>query len=876
MRKLTLLILLISVLASGAFWFAFNRPVKGLPAVGELNGVSFSPYRGDEDPTKGRHPTRKEIDEDLATVADVVSSVRTYSVTDGMEQIPELARKQDLDVLMGAWIGSDLQRNAIEMKTAIKLARKYSNVEGVLVGNEAVLREEVTPQQLAQYLRYVRQRVRQPVSSAEPWHIWLKYPELAREADFIAIHVLPYWEGIDVHDAIPFLLDRYAAVKKAYPNKRVVLTEVGWPSEGRTIKAAQPSRVNEATFLREFVQAAHKNKIDYYVMEAFDQPWKSTLEGTVGAYWGLFDAARNPKFPMEGAVQEVPNWPYLWMIASLLALIPLLWLFSKQQQNIRTTGLLFLATMFQVIASLAVWITQAAAARYLSTAGVVSWIAVAIALTIVIAIVISEGIEVAETLWKKRFERRFIPLDPNTAQFTPLVSLQVPTYNEPPAMVIETLQALSKLEYPNFEVVVLDNNTRDPALWTPVESYCQTLGQRFRFVHADNVNGFKAGALNLALGISHPEAEIIAVIDSDYAVEPGWLGRLVPYFKDPAVALVQAPQDYRDAADNAFKEMCYWEYAGFFHIGMVQRNERNAIIQHGTMTMIRRKALEDVGRWAEWCICEDAELGLRLFRAGYQSIYVPHSMGRGLTPDSFTAYKSQRFRWAYGAVQIIKRHFRALIGRESSVLTPGQRYHFVTGWLPWVADALHFAFTVAGILWTAALLIWPKYVEIPLQVFLVAALSFVVFRTIKPIWLYLAKVKCGFWRSIGASVAGLSLSHTVAKAVWTGFFTSDKPFLRTPKCENSPAVVKALTMAWEEGLLLLALFGLAGGCVVQFGTEDREAVAWAAMLCAQSLPYLAAVVMAWINALPALGSRLLGTGGGRGRASGLFSVASTN
>ena len=107
--------------------------------------------------------------------------------------------------------------------------------------------------------------------------------------------------------------------------------------------------------------------------------------------------------------------------------------------------------------------------------------------------------------------------------------------------------------------------------------------------------------------------------------------------------------------------MCYEEYRGFFHIGMVERNERNAIIQHGTMTLVRRDALEEVGGWAEWCITEDAELGLRLFEAGYEAAYIPRSYGRGLMPDTFIAYKSQRYRWAYGAMQILKHHAGALL-----------------------------------------------------------------------------------------------------------------------------------------------------------------------------------------------------------------------
>ena len=182
-------------------------------------------------------------------------------------------------------------------------------------------------------------------------------------------------------------------------------------------------------------------------------------------------------------------------------------------------------------------------------------------------------------------------------------------------MVIETLDALARLDYPNFEVLVIDNNTPRREVWRPVEAHCAQLGERFRFFHVAPLAGFKAGALNFALERTAADAVIVAVIDSDYVVEPRWLRDLTPVFEDQRVAIVQGPQDYRDAGQSAFKAMCYAEYRGFFHIGMITRNERNAIIQHGTMTMVRRVQL-DAARWAEWCITEDAELGLRIFESG--------------------------------------------------------------------------------------------------------------------------------------------------------------------------------------------------------------------------------------------------------------------
>src|SRR5207237_9701112 len=165
----------------------------------------------------------------------------------------------------------------------------------------------------------------------------------------------------------------------------------------------------------------------------------------------------------------------------------------------------------------------------------------------------------------------------------PRLSIPVPAYTEPPAMLIETLDALARLAYPDFEVLVIDNNTRDAAVWRPVEAHCAQLGPRFRFFHVAPLAGFKAGALNYALARTAPDAEIVAVIDSDYVVDARWLRDLTPAFRDQRIAIVQAPQDYRDEGASAFKAMCYAEYRGFVHIAMTPRNERTPITNTVTL-----------------------------------------------------------------------------------------------------------------------------------------------------------------------------------------------------------------------------------------------------------------------------------------------------
>src|ERR1700755_1777676 len=216
-------------------------------------------------------------------------------------------------------------------------------------------------------------------------------------------------------------------------------------------------------------------------------------------------------------------------------------------------------------------------------------------------------------------------------------------------MLKQTLDALSRLDYPNYECVVIFNNTPDPAFWQPIQDHCRALGERFKFINAEKVEGFKAGALRIAMDRTAADAEIIGIIDADYVVEPNWLKDLVPVFADPRVGLVQAPQDHRDGDRSLMHYIMNGEYAGFFDIGMVQRNEVNAIIVHGTMCLIRRAAMDMAGGWAGDTICEDTDLGLAIIEHGWLTHYTTTPLRPRLRPGPYEGFKKERPRRASGA-----------------------------------------------------------------------------------------------------------------------------------------------------------------------------------------------------------------------------------
>jgi exo-beta-1,3-glucanase (GH17 family)/cellulose synthase/poly-beta-1,6-N-acetylglucosamine synthase-like glycosyltransferase len=828
------------------FWAYLSRPEREPAWPARIQGFSFSPMHNGQSPMAKRFPSEAQIRSDLALLAGKTHAVRTYSTESTLGLVPKLAHAVKINVALGAWIDADKANNEREIEGLIQITRSNPNVVRAIVGNEVVLRGDIPVESLTAYLDRVRKALSVPVSTAEPWHVWVKHPELAEHVDYLAVHMLPYWEGIALDQSVDYIVQHINGLKALFPNKPIVIAEVGWPSNGRTRFSAVASDANEAVFLRRFLNRAQKEKYIYYVMEAFDQPWKRVSEGSVGAYWGVYNVDRKAKFPFTEPIVAIPNWYVLAGISVIIAGI-ILALLLMDSQMLRKRGRNFLALMAYLAATTAVWIVYDYIHQYLTVTTVLVGIMMLVSMTGVILILMTEAHEWAEALWVTGRRRTFKALALPDASL-PWVSVHVPAYNEPPQMMIETLEALAKLDYPHYEVVVIDNNTKDPAVWQPVAESCVRLGRRFRFFHVDPLEGFKAGALNYALAQSSPLAEIVAVIDSDYVVDPQWLRDLVPQFDDSRIALVQAPQDYRDGELNAFKSVLYSEYRGFFHIGMITRNERNAIIQHGTMTMVRRQVLETIGGWGEWCITEDAELGLRIFEHGYQAIYIHKSYGRGLMPDTIGDYQKQRFRWAYGAMQILRRHAGRLFWGTSS-LSMGQRYHFIAGWLPWIADGINLIFNFGAISWSAAMILAPRRFDPPLIELSLLPLSLFVFKVGKIIYLYRRHVRASIGQTFAAALAGLALSHTIAKAVLLGFVTRHKPFYRTPKLAHQSDLARALAAVYQEIGLLVVLVAALWGVYLKRITLGLDLEMWMVVLGTQAVPYLAAFVLALIRGL---------------------------
>lgn len=333
-----------ALLLLSGIWYLLGQPQAvepaGLTASQKLQCVSYAPFEQDQSPfefDQGMVISSQRIETDLALLSQRFDCVRTYSVT-GLEEVPAQAQKFGLKVLLGAWVSSDPVATQKELEKVIVLAKQYPTVvRAVVVGNEALLRKEVTGAQLARYIRQVKEALPEvPVTYADVWEFWLKHPEIAPATDFITIHILPYWEDdpASIDEAVAHIKTVRLDVARQIPAKEILIGETGWPSAGRMREGALPSIENQARFIRGFIQLAEQEGWQYNLIEAFDQPWKRVNEGAAGGYWGIYDTHRADKGVLFGDVSHYPQWRMLLLLSTFAAALCLPLLFRDRDRTL--------------------------------------------------------------------------------------------------------------------------------------------------------------------------------------------------------------------------------------------------------------------------------------------------------------------------------------------------------------------------------------------------------------------------------------------------------------------------------------------------------------------------------------------------------------
>jgi exo-beta-1,3-glucanase (GH17 family) len=316
MRLAVSLFICVAVAIVAAWWWLgvpVDMPASPLATGERLYCVSYAPFRGLEtplDPTTIVDP--RQIEDDLTRLAKLTDCVRTYSTDLGLDRVVDIAGRHGLKVIQGLWISRDATRNRLEIDKVVELVKSQPGViRSIVVGNESLLRGEIGPDTLAGIIRSVKAKVAVPVTYADVWEFWLRAREVYDAVDFVTIHILPYWEDIPIPaaDAASHVAAIRRKVADVFPGKEIQIGEVGWPSAGRMREGALPSPANQALVIHDILTIAKREHFNVNVIEAFDQPWKEFLEGTVGGHWGFLDGdTRAFKFDWGVAVSNRPHW----------------------------------------------------------------------------------------------------------------------------------------------------------------------------------------------------------------------------------------------------------------------------------------------------------------------------------------------------------------------------------------------------------------------------------------------------------------------------------------------------------------------------------------------------------------------------------------
>lgn len=405
--------------------------------------------------------------------------------------------------------------------------------------------------------------------------------------------------------------------------------------------------------------------------------------------------------------------------------------------------------------------------------------------------------------------RRLPIAAPFSAYFVPKVAFQVPTYNEPPELVIETLKSLLAVDYPTdrYLIMVADDSTKEESA-APLRAFCEQ--NDIQYIHRTERGGYKAGALNNALAETPPDVDLIAVVDADYQVEPEYLRETVGYFIEPTLAWVQTPQDYRNRDQSFLTRQYYLADAYFYRAVLPSRNDENSIIFCGTMGILRKSALVAVGGWNERSITEDADLSVRILYRRYQSLYVNKTYGRGLIPPTFEGYKKQHYRWAFGGAKILRAHWwRFLTGRFSL----RQTFDFFVASFHWFEGLFILAIALALLALGLSDLMGTSLVTHHSREILLLGLVpvFLFFDGLMRLHMVLSRV---LGLTVGDTVRVLGMWFSVKfsnmSAALKGLVGFNIPFVRTPKAPDSriqrvEAIGRALNVTRFESLMSIVM-----------------------------------------------------------------------
>lgn len=259
-----------------------------------MHGIGFSPYEEGQEP--GDQITEAQIRKRMEIIKPYAKWVRSFSCTDGNELIPKIAHEYGIKTLVGAWLGTDEEKNEREVEGLVALA-KQGYVDIAAVGNEVMYRKDLTEKELMDFIARVKNEIPDvPVGYVDAYYEFENRPNLADACDVILANCYPYWEGCHIDYAFVYMKDMYHRALRAGKGKRVIISEAGWPNKGDAFHGAEPSEENAIKYFINTQTWSDNDDIEVFYFSSFDESWKTGDEGDVGAYWGLWDKDENLKY----------------------------------------------------------------------------------------------------------------------------------------------------------------------------------------------------------------------------------------------------------------------------------------------------------------------------------------------------------------------------------------------------------------------------------------------------------------------------------------------------------------------------------------------------------------------------------------------------
>ncbi len=260
----------------------------------KIHGISFSPYVEGQGP--GTQISAAQIRERLALIQKNVNWVRSFSCKEGNEQIPAIAAENGLKTMVGIWLDDDREQNEIEIANAIEIA-KAGHADILAVGNEVLLRGDISEDELLEYIHRVKAAVPETtVGYVDAYFEFVDHPRVTEACDVLLANCYPFWEGCPAEHALLYMKEMYRRVVNVANGKKVIISETGWPNAGTPTKGSVPSFENAIKYFIDTYQWAEQDGIEIFYFSSFDETWKVGAEGDVGAYWGLWDKDGNPKY----------------------------------------------------------------------------------------------------------------------------------------------------------------------------------------------------------------------------------------------------------------------------------------------------------------------------------------------------------------------------------------------------------------------------------------------------------------------------------------------------------------------------------------------------------------------------------------------------